>query len=415
LGDIIMRRFRPAAVLGTVAALLLAPFATAAPVAVDTTLAAPASINARQFTLTTDMTSLAGYVAALDLALSSRRRTVDQVMQAANRDRGALCNSSAYQPALDRWGSSVQGFCWNDGDDAADHWYPQGITSTRDALDAGQYDNHQLVATTWYHKPENDTTGSPNKGIRLSLVDWDADWANTYRHLLLVEPVAGSNYKAIPIHAGGAFWYGDLLYVADTGTGFRIFDFRKIYSVDTGRPTAIGRQSDGTYHAADYAYVMPQVGWVRNAGASLRYSFASLDRATTPDSMVVGEWTPDTSETSRVVRFPLDYTDRLPVQEADGKSYGKEAYSTGFLSMQGVVARDGRFWFSSSAGGGGPTGNYGTLRIWNRGSTTVTAYSWTYGAEDLSYWPDAANPDAIWSLTEYPDYRAVIQVPSGLN
>lgn len=407
-----MRKLRLTAALGTLTVALLAPLATAAPV---TTLAGPTAINARQFTLTTDMTSLASKVTALETALAGRRKTVDQVMQAANRPRGALCNASAYKPATDRWGSAVGGFCWNDGDDAADHWYPQGITTTRDALEAGQYDNHQLVANSWYHKPENDTAGSPNKGVRLSLTDWDADFANNYRHLLLVEPVTGGSYKAVPIHAGGIFWYGDLLYVADTGTGFRIFDFRKIYSANTGKANAIGKQSDGTFHAHDYAYVMVQTGWIRNAGAGLRYSFVSLDRATTPDSMVMGEWTPDTSGTSRIVRFPLDYTDRLPVQEADGKTYGNEAYSTGFLSMQGVAAHDGRFWFSSSAGGGGPSGNYGTLRIWNRGSSTVTSYGWIYGAEDLSYWGDAANPDSIWSLTEYPNYRAVIQVPSGLN
>lgn len=396
---------------------LLATFAVATtsavalvPATADAAIAAPTAINARSFSLTTDMTSLSDEVAALHTALGARRRTVDYVMQNANRDRMPLCNGEAYSPVTSR--STVEGFCWNDGDDAVDYWYPQGITTTHDAYDAGQYDNHQIVLTSWYHKPENEGTGVPNKGVRVSFADWDADWPNKYRHVILVEPTAGGNFKAVPIHAGGIMWYGNLLYVVDTSLGIRVFDFERIYGVDTGRSTAIGRQSDGTYHAFDYAHVMVQVGWIRNSGASFRYSFISLDRASSPDSFVVGEYAPDADgngvpdSSARVVRFPVDYTDRLPLEEADGKTYGSEAYDTHLPQMQGALARNGRFWFASSNGS-----SHGYLRVWDRGTSSVRSYRWAAGPEDLTYYAHPTDPDLIWTLTEYPNRRAVIAVP----
>lgn len=213
-----MRRHRVLTAVFAVVAVSLGVIAPAVPAAAA---AAPSVINARAFTLTNDMTGLADEIAGLHTALASRRRTVGQVMEAANRDRAPLCNGSAYSALTSRSGSGVTGFCWNDGDDGADYWYPQGVTTTRDAYEAGEYDNHQIVLTSWYHKPENEGTGVPNMGVQVSFVDWDADWANTYRHVLLVEPTAGASFKAVPIHAGGIVWYGDLLYVADTSNGVR--------------------------------------------------------------------------------------------------------------------------------------------------------------------------------------------------
>lgn len=393
----------------TVSLAGLGAIVSAAPAAAA---AAPTAINARSFALTPDTAGLSDEVAALHTALGSRHRTVGQVMEAANRTRTGLCNSSAYSALSSRSGADVVGYCWNDADDAADHWYPQGITTSRDAAESGHYDNHQLVLTSWYHKPENEGSGVPNKGVRISFTDWDADWPNTYRHVLLAEPTAGGNFKAVPIHAGGIAWYGNLLYVADTSNGFRIFDLDRIYSVNTGSATKIGKQSDGTYHAFDYANILVQVGWARNTGAALRYSFVSLDRASNPDSLVVGEYSTDADNNgvpdsaARVARYPLDETSRLPKEESDGRTYGSEAYDTHLPQMQGALARDGRFWFASSHGSGP-----GHLRVWDRGTSAVRSYTWAVGPEDLSYWPDPNQADMIWTLTEFPNKRVVLAVP----
>jgi hypothetical protein len=377
------------------------PPATAAPAA------APTAINARAFTLTADTTSLSDEVAQLHTALAGRHHTVGQVMTAADRDRALLCNGSAYSALTSRSGAGVTGFCWTDGDDAVDYWYPQGITTSRDAYESGQFDNHQIVLTSWHHKPANEGAGVPDKGVRVSFVDWDAGRPNKYRHVLLVEPTTDAGYKAVPVHAGGIVWYGNLLYVADTRNGLRIFDMNRIYAVDAADRAKIGKQPDGSYQAYGYGYVLVQVGWARGTGATLRYSFAALDRASTPDSIVIGEFSKDAANPGRLVRFPLDYTDRLPRAEADGRAYGSEAYNTHLLHVQGALARDGRFWFASSNGGGGP----GLLRVWQRGTATVRTYAWAVGPEDLSYWADQASADMIWTLTEHPNRRAVLAVP----
>ena len=403
-----MRVSRVLTAVGVAAASCAVAFIPASPAAAA---AAPAAINARQFFTTTDTAGLAANVAALDTALGTgRKRTVGQVMTAANRERTGLCNSATYAQLSAR--STVEGFCWNDGDDAVDYWYPQGITTSRDAVASGHVDNHQIVVTSWYHIPANESASAPNKGFRLSFVDWDADWPNTYRHMIAVEPTAGGNFKAVPVHAGGIMWYGNLMYVADTSRGFRVFDLNRIYSVNTGDGTKIGKQSDGTFHAFDYAYVLVQVGWVRSAGAAFRHSFVALDQASSPPSLIVGEYSPDADgngvpdENARVMRYPLNATTKWPSVEADGRTYASEAYDTHIPQLQGATARNGRFWFSSSNGQ-----SPGYLRVWDRGTTAVRSYRWLVGAEDLSYYPHPDQADMLWSLGEYPNKRVVVAVP----
>ena len=87
-------------------------------------------------------------------------------------------------------------------------------------------------------------------------------------------PRPSPNFKDIPIHAGGVSWYGDYLYVADTGRGMRVFDMRKILKTNTGGTAdQIGRQSSGVYYAHNYAYVLPQIGTITastTSGTALR-------------------------------------------------------------------------------------------------------------------------------------------------
>jgi hypothetical protein len=66
-----------------------------------------------------------------------------------------------------------------------------------------------------------------------------------------VQPKAGheseADFTSIPqLHAGGIAWYGDHLYVMETHGGIRVFDWRKIYQVDTstGSSDKVGKQGD---------------------------------------------------------------------------------------------------------------------------------------------------------------------------
>ena len=128
-------------VVGALACLLPAWAAPAAPAAAAA--AAPQALDPSQCRLSQDYSGLRPAAEALDTALATKQRTVAQVMDAANRTRQPLCNSSAYSALSSR--SAPIGFCWggttdtSDGDDTTTVWYPQGLTTTRDAT-GDQYD-----------------------------------------------------------------------------------------------------------------------------------------------------------------------------------------------------------------------------------------------------------------------------------
>ncbi|GAB3001699.1 hypothetical protein LWP59_29875 [Amycolatopsis acidiphila] len=322
---------------------------------------------------------------------------VSAVLDSANRT-GVSCNPGATHQAA--------AFCWNSGDNDTTDWYPQGISTTADAYDNGQYEGRTALFTSWYYAG----TGT-NKGVRVSFVDYSTPSTPQYRHVLLVEPYTNSagqpDYRPVAIHAGGIFTYGYYLYVADTSGGFRTFDLRHIWSVKTGDNTKIGRQSDGSYQAFDYAYVLPQAQTftdsTTNGLAQLRFSAASLDRTSTPDSVVVPEYNTDGTGT-RVVRFPIDYTDRKFAESSDGYTHATEAYQVNIPSMQGATAINGTFYVSASAG----SGTRGSLWTFTSSSgPTKHATVFPIGNEDLSY---RGPQNQLWTLSEYPGSRYVVAV-----
>jgi hypothetical protein len=369
-------------------------------------------IDASGFRLTTNMQSLQEPLRLVDAALGSQKRTVDWVMNQANRERAALtCHPEVYASVFVQ-GALDGGFCWDPSgttsNDDDGPWVPQGITTTRDALGDNEYDGHQLIGISWYYENQS----------RLTLVDWDADWDNKYRHVLFVEPTGGSGlFKDATTHAGGAMWYGDLLYIADsTNKGFRIFNFNNIYSADTNAFCAnrVGKVYDGglggyRYCGSGYALIMVQVGWVTLSSSSkhLRLSTISLDRSTAPDSFLIAEYSDPNKPRSdddasnnryhpRVVRWELDATTRLPAASA-----AVDALSTNIMRMQGVTSRYGKHYFASSNGA-----LPGFLRSWDLASDTVRKAGWVIGAESLSYW--GGSPDLIWTCTEHTNQRVVM-------
>lgn len=245
----------------------------------------------------------------------------------------------------------------------------------------------------------------------MSFVDYSNTSTPKYRHVLLVEPYTNSSgqpdFKPVAIHAGGIFTYGYFLYVADTSGGFRAFDLRHIWKVTTGDTNKIGRQSNGTYQAFDYAYALPQAltftHSTTNNAAKIRFSAASLDRTSTPDSVVVPEYNADGTGT-RVVRFPIDYTNRKFAASADGYTHANEAYRVDIKSMQGATAINGTFYVSASAG----SSTRGALYKFSASSgPTKYASAFPIGNEDLSY---RGPQKQLWTLSEHPGGRSVVAV-----
>lgn len=407
-----MRSRRPAlvvATLGVVALLATANPAAAGPAAGpdpsgDRLAAAVTPLTASNFRYTLSETS-SSLVSALDAALPNV--TMGAVADDANRTPScpsapSVTHRTAY-------------YCWNDGDRGTSDWYPQGITTSSDAYGEGTYEGKRLNLVSWYDHAEDGI----DKGVRISVSNLSASAsAPPYRHVLLVEPSGTSSapsYKPVNVHAGGIMWYGNLLYVADTSGGFRVFDLDHLWRVSTGSASKVGRQPDGSYHAFDYKYVLPQTAKFADSTvggyAQLQHSSVSLDRTSSPDSVVVSEYRSkdDLAKGAQVrtVRVPIDYTDRYLEPASDGVIKATEAYRTDLESVQGSTAIDGEFFFSQSDGSdhSNPTSD-GDLHTFRAPSGSLVRHgdALTVGAEDLSYDPTR---DYLWSLGEYPGYRWV--------
>ncbi len=360
----------------------------------------PTTVPAGQYTLTANYHQND----AVNDALASTLGTVPvhTVMDNANHDRAAITDSLGLAGYVD-------GFKFDSGDDNDCTNYPQGITTSRDAVgtaNSGNYDGHQLMLVSWYTKDGCDGAQSRS---RITLVDWDASWPNKYRKILLVEPTGTStspSFKDIPIHAGGVSWYGDWLYVADTGHGMRVFNMRDILEANTGGTAGqIGRQPNGTYYAHNYAYVLPQVGTITahtTSGTSLAWSSISLDRVS--GSLVVAEYTCPSGCTSypnrapRAVRFPF----ASGATTFAATTTANQALQLPWYKLNGVGSHNGRWWFNSS-------GDH-KLYYWTPSAGPHT-YSWVGGGESISYWEaPGSDPDLLWSLQETLGHRNVFAV-----
>jgi hypothetical protein len=337
---------------------------------------------------------------ANELAAQLPAATIGSVLDDADRNAPPCQDPLAMLPLP----TVAAMFCW-EADDAADEsWWPQGITTSADAFTIATYQGETVIMTSWYHK------GS--QGSRVSLIDY-ADPANAkYRHVLLVQPKLAADgtwtdFEAVPVHAGGIAWYGDLLYVVDTGNGFRVFDMRKMLRVQEG--AGIGRQPDDSYRAHGHKYVLPQTHVYRNA-VPFRHSYISLDRTSVPDSVVVGEYQEGGSTaTKRIIRIPIDSRTRLlgnkfTQPENAPVAVAEQAFDTGVATVQGGTAINGTFLLSASGGGW-----HGTLYTFVPGALLRNAYlgQLPHATEDLSYW---AARDQLWTLAEVPGYRAVVAV-----
>lgn len=145
------------------------------------------------------------------------------------------------------------GYTWEttDGydDKGTSKWYPQGITTSADAYEAGTYEGHRVQMISWH----SDRYDGGKRGARVSFIKRGATRGEGYRNVLLVQPKGTDNFQAIAgLHAGGMLWYGNLVYVVDTTLGLRVFDLNHMYKVDTSVSDGIGRQGDGKFGAYGY-------------------------------------------------------------------------------------------------------------------------------------------------------------------
>lgn len=283
-------------------------------------------------------------------------------------------------------------------DQGTDKWYPQGITTSADAYGSGEYDGQRVQLITWH----SDNYDDGKRGARISFVSQGGASPKKYRHVLLVAPKGSNDFAAIKgLHAGGVAWYGDLVYVVDTHGGLRVFDLRHVYKVDASIKDGIGKQSSGKYGAYGYKYVLPQVrtyNWNTKSGVKdLRFSFVSLDRSSTPDSLVVGEYDAERTD-CRVVRWDVDYTTRLLKLSSGSIATASQAVTHSNTKIQGAAAIGDKFFLTQSGGS--------LISFSWKGGEKKTSGVFSHVPEDMS----VESGVGVWSLMEERGERSVFAV-----
>lgn len=271
-------------------------------------------------------------------------------------------------------------------------WVPQGISSTADALDVGIYQGKDGWVVSWHNA--DDTSA------RVTFVD---KATGKYRHVLLVYPHAADDFRPVPVHAGGIVWYGNTLWVVDTKNGIRIFDLDNVWRVDDG--DEVGKKSGGGYSAAGYRYVIPQLLWYEwTPSFNFQFSYVSLDRSSTPDSILVGEYRADSDAYPiRMAKWDLDYTTRRLKTDSANLAKATWAYCVNIERMQGAAAVDGRIFISRS---NGASGN-GDIWGWTPGgAATLNAGKLPPGPEDFSY--DKRTKE-MFTATEHAGKRYIVK------
>jgi hypothetical protein len=336
-------------------------------------------------------------------ALAGRLERVGLDRVLADLDREAV---PAHVP-----GSAVRaGWSWDEHDRDDHGWVPQGVACARGG---------EVLLVSWYAPRRRllQTAGS-----RISVVDVRDPARVRYRHVLLVRPRRPASVLGlgrVPVHAGGIAVVGDLLYVADTRAGVRLFRLDDVARADTRRlPSDL--PGSGAWRAlrawrsggdGTAAPVLPELVRVRQGArpgqGAFRWSFIGTARVDGRLGLVVGEYGRK-GTTPRLARYPLDEATGLPELDATGRWTPVEVHQQQPHRMQGV-ALDGTTWVLSSSTG---EGNPGDLYVGRPGAFTRYKGVLPTGPEDLDW---SRRGEELWCVSEWPGRRWLftIAVPRG--
>lgn len=297
---------------------------------------------------------------------------------------------------------------WDRYDTRDPRWWPQGISTSADASDTEDIAGRRVLVMTWYSKGID---GSESYGSRVSFLDLDS---MRYRHVLLVVPTLDDDgalsLAPLRIHAGGIVWAGPYLHIAATERGFvtcRVDDILRVPG-SGDRPGELGVVGNQVF-SYGHRYVLPvrfrYRAYAADGVTKLRYSFLSLDRASSPPGLVAGEYGRG-EQTTRLARFRLDPATWQLETDDDGHSRPLAPDEHGPVQMQGAAIARGRFHVTVSRGPWWPGDVYAGLA----GNFKRHRMATPMGPEDVAYWPSA---DLLWSLTEHPRRRWVFAMPRG--
>jgi hypothetical protein len=281
------------------------------------------------------------------------------------------------------------GLTWDEADRHDPSWWPQGVA----AVGPGD-----VLLVSWYAKRRRLRT----PGARISVVDRTGPDGPRYRHVLLVRPrrfLGVLTLGSVPVHAGGIAVHGDLLYVADTLFGIRLFRLGDVLKA----PETPRRR----FRTHGYGYVLPQSRALRvplRAGpARLRHSFLSIGEVGGRPTLVVGEYRRKAQGAPRLACYALDPSTGLPAAGASGRAVPLAVHEDQPHRMQGAAVHDDTWVVSASAGENVPGDLYvGAPGRWVRHRGVLPS-----GPEDLAW---SRPGQELWCVSEWPGRRWVFPV-----
>ncbi|MFI1721211.1 hypothetical protein [Streptomyces sp. NPDC020489] len=301
--------------------------------------------------------------------------------------RSADCSPSERR-ALPVEPAATRAYCW----DAADtrSWRAGAVTTSGDADDDGLWGQNRVILSAW--------SRGGHDLARVAFIDAGDLDRPRYSWVLLTVPVdGGRDYRALDSQVSGMVWYQDKLLVT-AAEGLYVYDMDRIQRATVDSP-AVGRV-DGGWAAHGNEWVLPAVGTYRATGA--RPAYLSLDRGTSPDSLVAGEWvSQDDDRDVRLWRYDFSRaSDRTGLLATDtaGRTRVDEAYETNVRGV-GAVLSYGSEWYLGRTSE--EHDSHGTL--WRQDAsgarathcgTDESSHCWATEAQSFSYWEATGE---VWS------------------
>ncbi|MFF7733318.1 hypothetical protein [Streptomyces sp. NPDC007984] len=321
--------------------------------------------------------------------------------------RNASGCPSAERRSLPVEPAATRAYCFGGADTRG--WRAGAVTTSGDADDDGLWNGNRVILSGWTRGAAGGSMDGPAPGqglAKVAFVDANDPRALRYTWALLAVPVdGGRDYRGLVSPLSGMVWYQDKLLVT-TREGDRdalyVYDMDRIQraTVESG---AVGRVRGG-WAAHGYRFVLPAVGsyTLPRGEDTSRPATVSLDRSTSPDSLVASEWVPaDSDRRTRLWRYALS---RDPARAGllstgfSGEADPVETYETKTADVRGVLAR-GSGWYLDRAAGS--PGGHGTLwRQDTEGAAATecgpdeTRHCWSGGSGSLSYWESTGE---VWS------------------
>ncbi|MFD3613769.1 hypothetical protein ACFWWT_00700 [Streptomyces sp. NPDC058676] len=337
--------------------------------------------------------------ATLDRLASSMGRPVGVgavLEEADHRLRAAADCPAEDRKALPVEPVATRAQCWSAADTRS--WQPGAVTTSGDADDDGLWGQNRVILSGW----SQNATASGHGLARVAFVDANDLDRLTYTWVLLTVPVdGGRDYRALDSDVSGMVWYQDKLLVT-AADGLYAYDMNRVQRA-TVDSTAVGRVRGG-WSAHGARFVLPAVGSYRPSGTGTEAPAGglSLDRSTSPDSLVASERTSAGGDGPALLwrySFATDpaRSGLLATDFAD-RADATQAYETKAADVRGVLSYRSDWYLSRASDA--PDG-HGTL--WRQDADRAqatrcgsddTQHCWSARTPSLSYWEATGE---VWS------------------